>query len=102
MPRTRTRAGVWTALLLLAGAIGGAGCEVRAGEGDFSFDVWQGRAQDTWERTYTIAPGGRIEVLNVNGEIRAEASPDGTVRVSAERSARAGSDEAAQRRAAAD
>jgi len=91
----RTRAGIGTALLLV-GAIGGAGCEVRAGDGDFSFDVWQGRAQDTWERTYTIAPGGRIEVLNVNGEIRASASPDGTVRVVAERSARAGSDEAAQ------
>ena len=95
MPRTRTRAGIWTALLLV-GAIGGAGCEVRAGEGDFSFNVLQGRAQDTWERTYTIAPGGRIEVLNVNGEIRAEASADGAVRVAAERSARAGSDEAAQ------
>ncbi len=94
MPTSATRAGTW-AIVALAGAIG-SGCEVRAGEGDFSFDFWQGRAQDTWERTYTVAPGGRVEVVNVNGEIRAEASPDGAVHVRAERSARAGSDQAAQ------
>jgi hypothetical protein len=79
----------------LAGAIG-SGCQVSAGEGDFSIDFWQGRAQDTWERTYTVAPGGRIEVRNVNGEIRAEVSPDAAVHVRAERSARGGSEEAAQ------
>ena len=76
MPTSATRAGTW-AIVALAGAIASSGCEVRAGEGDFSVDFWQGRAQDTWERTYTVAPGGRVEVLNVNGEIRAEASPDG-------------------------
>ena len=74
MPKTMTRRGVWAAVLL-AGAVGAAGCEVRAGEGDFSLGFWQGSAQDTWERTYTVAPGGRVEVLNVNGEIRAEAAP---------------------------
>jgi Putative adhesin len=95
MPRTRTWAGIGPALLLV-GAIGGAGCEVRAGDGDFSFDVFHGRAQDTWERTYTIAPGGRVEVLNVNGQIRAEVAADGVVRITAERSAKAGSDEAAR------
>ena len=73
-----------------------AGCEVRAGDGDFSLGFWQGSAQDTWERTYTVAPGGRVEVLNVNGEIRAEAAPGATVHVRADRHVSAGSDEAAQ------
>ena len=95
MPKTTTRRGVWAAVLLAA-AIGGAGCEVRAGEGDFSLGFWQGSARDTWERTYTVAPGGRVEVLNVNGEIRAEAATGATVHVRAERHVSAGSDEAAQ------
>ena len=96
MPTTRTRSGVWPALVMAA-AVAGAGCEVRAGhDGDFSVDLWQGRAQDTWERTYTVEPGGRVEVINVNGQIRAEAAADGVVRITAERSARGGSDEAAR------
>jgi hypothetical protein len=96
MPTTKTRARALT-VLLLAAAVAGAGCEVRAGsDGDFSFDLWQGAAQDTWERTYTVAPGGRVEILNVNGQIRAEAATDGVVRITAERSARAGSDDSAR------
>ncbi len=95
MPKMTTRPGVWAAVLL-AGAVGAAGCEVRAGEGDFSLGFWQGSAQDTWERTYTVAPGGRVEVLNVNGEIRAEAASGATVHVRAERHVSASSDEAAQ------
>ena len=43
-----------------------------------------------------MAPGGRVEVLNVNGEIRAEAATGATVHVRAERHVSAGSDEAAQ------
>ena len=85
------------AAVVFAAALGSAACEVRAGEGgDFSFDIWKGSAQDTWERTYTVAPGGRLEILNVNGEIRAEAAPGGTVHVRAERRVTAASDQAAQ------
>jgi hypothetical protein len=73
-----------------------AACEIRAGEGDFSIDVWRGQARDTWTRSYTIPAGGRIEIVNVNGQIRAEAWTGTTVEVTAERSATAGSDEAAQ------
>lgn len=83
--------------VVLAAAVGSAGCEVRAGEGgDFSFDIWKGSAQDTWERTYTVAPGGQLEIVNVNGEIRAEAATGGTVQVRAERRVTASSDEAAR------
>ena len=81
---------------MLAAAIASTACEVRAGEGGLSFDVWHGSAQDTWERTYTVAPGGRLEILNVNGEIRAEAATGGTVHVRAERRVTAASDQAAQ------
>lgn len=89
---------MWTGpAVVLAAALGAAGCEVRAGEGgDFSFDIWQGSAQDTWERTYTVAPGGQLEIINVNGEIRAEAASGRTVQVRAERRVTAGSDETAR------
>ncbi|MGD9904471.1 MAG: DUF4097 domain-containing protein [Vicinamibacterales bacterium] len=90
------RAGLRTLVVAVA-VVAVAGCEVRAGgDGDFSFGVWQGSAEDTWERTYEVTPGGRVEILNVNGEIRAEASPEGPVQVRAERRVRAGSDEAAR------
>jgi hypothetical protein len=82
--------------IVLAATLGASACEVRAGEGDFSFDIWQATAQDTWERTYTVAPGGQVEIINVNGEIRAEAATSGTVHVRAERRAKASSDEAAK------
>lgn len=88
--------GVLTATWLLAGVLATTACEVRAGEGDFSFDFASGRAADTWTRTYEIAPGGRLEVINTNGEILAEAAPAGPVEIRAERTARATSDDAAR------
>jgi hypothetical protein len=84
------------AAIVVVAALGASACEVRAGDGDVSFDIWQATAQDTWERTYTVAPGGQVEIINVNGEIRAQAATSGTVHVRAERRARAGSDEAAK------
>ena len=81
----------------MAAARLGAGCEVRAGEGDFSFDMWHGQAQDTWERTYTVAPGGRLEILNVNGEIRGRGVDRRAGRTCAPSArVKAGSDEAAK------
>jgi hypothetical protein len=86
-------AGVFVVGLAVAGS---AACEIRAGEGDFSVDFMRGQAKDTWSRSYTIPAGGRIEIINVNGEIRAEAWTGATVEVTAERTASAGSDESAQ------
>lgn len=88
--------GVLTATWLLAGVLATTGCEVRAGEGDFSIDWAGGRASDTWTRTYDVAPGGRLEVINTNGEILAEASPGGAVEIRVERTARATSEDAAR------
>jgi hypothetical protein len=84
--------------VLLAGAVAvSAGCDVKmAADGDLSVDMWRGQAQDTWVRSYTIAPGGRLEIVNVNGQITAEASDGATVEISAERTASAGSDEGAK------
>jgi len=96
MARAVIRAGR-LAGVVLATALAGAGCEVRAGgDGDFSFGLGRATAQDTWERTYAVAPGGRVEILNVNGEIRAEAVADGPLQVHAERRVNASSDEAAR------
>jgi hypothetical protein len=89
--------GAWAALALAAVAVAGSGCEVRAGaDGDFSLGLWQGRASDTWDRTYTVAAGGRLEILNVNGEIRAEPGDGDAVTVHAERTASGATDEAAR------
>ncbi len=88
------RAGLVPALLVAAAMA--AGCDVKmAADGDFSVDLLHGQAKDTWTRTYTVAPGGRLEIINVNGQITAEASTGASVEVSAERSASASSDEAA-------
>jgi hypothetical protein len=82
--------------LAVAGLVGG-GCDVRAGEGGFSFDIASGRASDEWKKTYTLAAGGRFEVKNTNGMVTIEqGTDDSTVEVRAERVVKASSDEAAQ------
>ena len=86
----------WTAAALVAAATLTAGCEIKAGEGDFSFDLASGKASDTWTRSYAVDPGGRIEILNVNGEVRAEAWTGSQVEVTAERTASGASDESAR------
>ncbi len=54
------------------------------------------RATDEWKRTYTLASGGRIEVLNTNGKIEVEPSSGNTFEVRAERIARGASEAAAK------
>jgi hypothetical protein len=82
-----------SALAALAGLIWGsaatAGCELAVG----SFSA---EAREAWTRTYTLEPGGRFELQNVNGAIAIEASQDGRVHVRAERIARSGTDAAAR------
>lgn len=55
-----------------------------------------GRARDQWTRSYPLASGGRLELLNVNGRITAEATDGASVEVTAEREAKGTTDEAAQ------
>jgi hypothetical protein len=74
-----------------------AGCDIAVnGDGGFHFDVAAGKAQDEWTRTYKVPANGRLELINVNGKITAEASDGAEVELRGERSAKAATDEAAR------
>jgi DUF4097 and DUF4098 domain-containing protein YvlB len=66
-----------------------AGCDVAHME-------LAGRATDQWTRTYTLAPGGQVEIVNTNGKIELEGADIEQVEIRAERIAKAASDEAAR------
>jgi hypothetical protein len=73
-----------------------AGCDVRVGDNGVSVDIAHGKATEEWTRSYSIAPGGQFEIINVNGAIEVTAASGSAVEVHAIREARASSDEAAQ------
>jgi hypothetical protein len=73
-----------------------SGCDVKVGENGLSFDVAEGKVTDEWTRTYTLAAGGRLEVVNINGPIEAFPATGGQVEIVARREARGRSDEEAQ------
>lgn len=82
---------------VLAAAFGLAGCDIKTtADGEFAFGLSRGTAEDTWTRSYPLAPGGRLELINVNGRIDAEAAPGGAVELVARRTAHGSSDEAAK------
>lgn len=84
------------ALVLLAG-LSGAACDIQtSADGQFDIDFASGKATDTWSRTYTVDPGGRFELINVNGRITAEPTDGKEVVVEGRRSVKARSDEAAK------
>jgi len=83
-------------LALLLAAAAGSACDVNIGGGDFNFGVASGRASDEITRKYQVAPGGRFEVVNVNGQIQVEQGTGPEVEVRAERTAKASTDEAAK------
>ena len=86
---------IYLSALLVTAALGAA-CDVRVGENGVSVDVAGGKASNEWTRTYTISPGGALDVVNVNGPIVVEAASGPKVEIRAIRTARAGSDEDAQ------
>ena len=49
-----------------------------------------------WKKTYTLDPGGRVEISNVNGRIQVEQSAGNQVDVLAEKKAKGASDDAAK------
>lgn len=73
-----------------------AGCDINVGEHGFSMDVASGKAQNEWTRSYTVASGGRLEVVNINGAINASPGDGPQVLIRAERIAKARTDEDAQ------
>lgn len=83
--------------LSLAVVVATAACDVQVGgDGGFSLDLATGRAHDTWTRSYVLSPGGRLELINVNGRIDAEPASGDAVELVGERTAKAGSDDAAR------
>lgn len=56
------------------------------------------KAQETaeWKKSYSLQPGGRVEISNVNGKIDVEPSAGNTVEVVALKAARGASQEAAR------
>jgi hypothetical protein len=74
-----------------------AACDVKVDEqGNLDLSISQGRARDTWTRTYPIPKGGLVEIANTLGRIEAEPATGTEVEVVAEREVRANTDEAAQ------
>ena len=84
-------------LLAALAVLCATGCDVKVDDkGNLDLGIGQGRARDTWTRTYTIAKGGLLEISNPLGRIEAEPATGGQVEVVAEREVSAPSDEAAQ------
>src|SRR5712692_4044833 len=55
-----------------------------------------GRASDEWTRSYPLAAGGEVRIINTNGKIDIEGVDGSTVEVQARRIARAATDEGAR------
>jgi len=53
-------------------------------------------ATSEWRKSYTLEPGGRLEVSNVNGRIQVEASAGNQVEIVAQKKARGMSEDAAK------
>lgn len=56
----------------------------------------KGKAQDEWTRTYSVAPGGGLEIVNANGRVTVTGSDGSQVEVVAERIARGMTDDDAR------
>jgi Toastrack DUF4097 len=73
-----------------------AACDVKVGQDGVSVDVVHGKAADEWKRSYRLAPGGHLDIVNVSGLISASRGEGQDVEVIATREARASTDEAAK------
>jgi hypothetical protein len=88
---------VWTAGVVLSLALASVACDVKVGEGGgLSVDLASGKASDEWVRSYTIKPGGHLDIININGQIEASPATGSQVEIRAVREARAGSEVASR------
>ena len=85
---TRARFATLVLPLLLVSAAG-AGCDIAMAD-------YKQKETAEWRKTYDLQPGGRVAISNVNGKIDVEPSTGNVVQVVAEKTARAGSSEAAR------
>jgi hypothetical protein len=82
---------------LFASALTLSACDIKtSANGNLSFDLAAGKAEETWSRTYKLADKGRLELINVNGRITAEATEGPELVVEGKKTAKASSDEAAK------
>jgi hypothetical protein len=70
-----------------------SGCDVMVGMGGFG---GKELAKDQWKKSYPLAPGGQLQITNINGAIEVEATDSATVEVVADRTARATTQEGAK------
>jgi hypothetical protein len=83
--------------MVAALSVGLAACDIAVdGHGGLGIDLASGRAQDQWTRSYKMASGGRLEIINVNGRITADAADGNTIEILAERTVKAMSDDRAR------
>jgi DUF4097 and DUF4098 domain-containing protein YvlB len=84
------------ASILVAG-LSLAACDIKtSANGNFSFDIAAGKAEDTWSRTYKVSDKTRFELINVNGKIIAEPTDGSEIVVEGHRVAKSSSDDAAK------
>ena len=76
-------------VILALAAMLAVGCEMSIGN-------LTGRANDEWTRTYQLASGGELEIVNTNGRIDVEGTDGSAVEVRAERIAKAATDDGAR------
>jgi hypothetical protein len=86
----------WAAGVALCLALVSVACDVKVGESGLSVDFTGDKATDEWVRSYEIQPGGRLDIINVNGQIEASPSTGTKVEVRAIREAHAGNEEASR------
>ena len=86
MHRSRSLAAAVFAAAIVS-ALGTAAC----GMGPYNAE-----ARDTWSRTYTLSKTGEVSISNVNGRVDVEGVNGSTVEVSAERIARAATEQLAK------
>ncbi len=82
--------------LAAAGIVLAAAASLSACNIDISNQV---QASSEWKKDYTLAPGGSLEIRNTNGLIEIDPSEGNDVHVTAERIAKAGTDEDAKKAA---
>jgi hypothetical protein len=86
-----------TIAAILSISLAVAACDIAVdGHGGLDIGLAAGKAQDEWRRTYPVAAGSRLELINVNGRITAEPTDGTDIEVRAERLAKASSDDAAK------
>lgn len=58
-------------------------CDVTIKDGDVSVNHLRGRATQEWNRQYSLAAGGRVEIVNINGPIEVDVGRADSVEVAA-------------------